>query len=76
LFFGLDAGIEAGADVVQALDEGVFSSPGDFIAHEDADLVGLLPLVFEGEEGADFEIAGGEENSPGIEIPGLWRVPM
>jgi hypothetical protein len=32
----------------------------DFVAHQDANFVELLPLAVEGQEGADLEVAGGD----------------
>ena len=36
------------------------SASETLVAHQDADLVDLLPLVLEGQEGADLEVAGGD----------------
>ena len=49
--------------------EGVARAEGDFVAHQDADFVYLLPFVFEAEQGANFEIAGGDVDAAGDLAP-------
>ena len=41
----------------------------DLVAHQDADLVHLLPFVFQAEQGADLEVAGGDVDGLGELAP-------
>jgi hypothetical protein len=52
--------VEAVADVRQALLKGGMGALRDFVTHQDAYGVDFLPFVFEGQEGADLEIAAGD----------------
>jgi hypothetical protein len=69
LLLRFEAGIEAVADAPEALDERGASAAGDLVAHEDADLIDLLPLVLQAEQGADLEITGGDVDGAGNLAP-------
>src|SRR5262245_29208779 len=60
LFLGLEAGVEAGFDTLQPLDECGPGPPGNFIPHENSNSINLLPFAVEGEERSDFEVARGD----------------
>src|SRR5262249_29160757 len=65
----LQAVVQAVADTAQALREGGFRAPAHLVAHQDADLIHLLPFILQAQEGADLEIAGGDVDGPGDLAP-------
>ena len=60
-----DAVVERLLDLLNAGDEGLPGAPRDLVAHEDAELVELLPLAVQGQQGADLEVAGGDVEGVG-----------
>ncbi len=57
LLFALDALIKVLLDLFQAANKGVLRAGRHLVPHEDSELIDLLPLVLEGQESADLEMA-------------------
>ena len=61
LFLGLDAAVELLGDLWhQSREQYLPGAGGDFVAHQDPDLVQLLPLTIQSQQRADLEVAGGD----------------
>jgi hypothetical protein len=74
LLLCFDAVIKQAGHTLQGSLEGSLRASGDLIAHQDAELIDLLPGGIEAEEGADLEVRGRDvdalrELAPLSEIP-------
>lgn len=69
LFFIFERAVEPVLDLGQALGEDGAGALRDLVAHEEANLVELLPLAVEGQERADLEVAGGDVDGLGKIAP-------
>ena len=58
-FFALNAVVELAGDTGNALCKRAVGSFGDFVAHKDANLVELLPLPIQRQQGSYLEVARG-----------------
>ena len=56
----LQAGIQRGGDLFQTFLERTLGALGDFITHEEADRIDLLPFVFECKQGTVFKVSRGD----------------
>ncbi len=59
-FFVFEAVLEPLTCAAEAPGKCVPGAEGNLIAHENANLVDLLPFILQGEQGADFEVPGGD----------------
>ena len=60
-------------DVLKAREQRLLGTLGNFVPHENADLVQLLPLAIEREQRADFKIPSGDIKTVG-EISPIVKV--
>ena len=59
LFFSLDTVIEQAFDATNAIIQCALGSQSDLVAHEDANLLQLLPFAIDRQQSANFKVASG-----------------
>ena len=59
LLFALNAVVQQLTNTRKALSQCKVCALGDFVTHQDADLIELLPLAIQSQQGTDFKITSG-----------------
>ena len=60
LLFTLDAVVKQLPDPRETFSQCAVGTLGNLVPHQNADLIQLLPLAIEGQQGTDFKIARGD----------------
>ena len=69
LLLAFQARVQVADGPRQPLLEGILRAKGNLAAHEDAELIDLLPLIGQGQQRADLEVAGGDVDLAGELAP-------